>query len=47
MEQIEDGFRAPGPATFQRSWTSWIALIVLIAFVGLPLFYWLRGLIGR
>lgn len=47
MEPIEDGFRAPAPAAFSRNWTSWVALIVLIAFVGLPLFYWPRGLIGR
>jgi hypothetical protein len=46
MVESDDGFRRPGPTPFRRTWASWVALIVLIAMVGLPLLLWLRGLIG-
>lgn len=44
MLESDDGFRRPSPKPFHRTWASWVALIVLIAMVGMPLYYFISGL---
>lgn len=46
MTETDDGFRKPDPPRFSRTWASWVALIVLILMVGLPILIWLRGIFG-